>query len=150
MHADIRGYQAEAILRDGRSIYIRALRSDDQTHLLALFSRLSPRSVYFRFFRFKKWLSESELALFTDLDFVREAALIAAFQEGESEHIVGVGRYSALQEENGAARAEVAFAVADAFQGKVWARCSSNTWPASHADRASPSSGLSCWRKTAA
>jgi acetate---CoA ligase (ADP-forming) len=118
MNADSRGYHAEAILRDGRSIYIRALRNNDQSHLLALFSRLSPRSVYFRFFRFKRWLSESELAQFAEVDFVQEVALIAAFREGENENIIGVGRYSALQEGNEYRRAEVAFAVADAFQGK--------------------------------
>jgi GNAT superfamily N-acetyltransferase len=118
MHVDLREYQAEAILRDGRPIYIRALRNGDQNHLLALFTRLSPRSVYFRFFRFKKWLSESELSQFTDIDFAREVALIAAFHEGENEHIIGVGRYSALQEENALGWAEVAFAVADEFQGR--------------------------------
>ncbi len=118
MGADLRHYRAEAILRDGRSINIRALRSDDQDSLLELFSQLSPRSVYFRFFRFKKWLSESELARFTDLDFVNEAALVAAFYDAGKERIIGVGRYSVLQEPAVSRRAEVAFAVADAFQGK--------------------------------
>jgi acetyl coenzyme A synthetase (ADP forming)-like protein len=118
MDADFRDYLADAILRDGRSIYIRALRASDQNHLLALFTRLSPRSVYFRFFRFKKWLSESELSQFTDIDFAQEVALIAAFHEGDNEHIIGVGRYSALQEEHNLGRAEVALAVADQFQGK--------------------------------
>jgi len=118
MHMDSRNYHVEAILRDGRSIYLRALRSDDQNCLLELFKQLSARSIYFRFFRFKKWLTEGELSQFTGLDFVREAALIAAFREEEREHIIGVGRYSALEEEDGARRAEVAFAVADAFQEK--------------------------------
>ena len=115
---DSRNYHVEAILRDGRSIYLRALRSDDQDRLVELFEQLSTRSIYFRFFHFKKWLTEGELAQFTDLDFVRDAALIAAFRKDESEHVIGVGRYSALAEENGARRAEVAFAVADAYQGK--------------------------------
>jgi acetyl coenzyme A synthetase (ADP forming)-like protein len=118
MDPDAREYRVEAILRDGRSIYIRALRSDDRQHLLDLFSRLSPRSVYFRFFRFKQWLTEAELAQFTDLDFDKEAALIAAFREGEQERILGVGRYSALPAREGPRQAEVALAVADAFQGK--------------------------------
>lgn len=118
MHTDLREYRAEAILRDGRSMYIRALRKDDQQCLLDLFSQLSPRSVYFRFFRFKNWLTESELAQFTDLDFSSEAALVAAFLEGDRERIIGVGRYFALKEDKEPGRAEVAFAVADAFQGK--------------------------------
>ena len=118
MVTDLRDYLVEAILRDGRSIYLRALRTDDQHCLLELFSQLSPRSVYFRFFRFKKWLTEGELAQFTNLDFVKEAALIAAFRDGDRERIIGVGRYVALEENDGPRRAEVAFAVADAFQGK--------------------------------
>jgi acetate---CoA ligase (ADP-forming) len=118
MDPDVREYRVEAILRDGRSIYIRALRNDDRQCLLDLFNRLSPRSVYFRFFRFKQWLTEAELTQFTDLDFDKNAALIAAFREGEREHILGVGRYSALPVKNGPRQAEVALAVADAFQGK--------------------------------
>jgi acetyl coenzyme A synthetase (ADP forming)-like protein len=115
---DAREYHAEAILRDGRSIYIRALQADDQNCLLDLFGQLSQRSVYFRFFRFKKWLNEGELARFTDLDFVDEAALVAAWREGGRERILGVGRYSAFEDEAGMRKAEVAFAVADAYQGK--------------------------------
>jgi acetyl coenzyme A synthetase (ADP forming)-like protein len=118
MDPDAREYLVEAILRDGRSIYIRALRSDDRQCLLDLFNQLSPRSVYFRFFHFKQWLTEAELAQFTDLDFDKEAALIAAFREGERERILGVGRYSALPVQDGPRQAEVALAVADAFQGK--------------------------------
>ncbi len=118
MHTDSQEYRAEAILRDGRSISIRALRLDDQHGLLGLFAQLSPRSVYFRFFRFKKWLNESELAQFTDLDPDREAALVATISDGDGEHIIGVGRYSALDESDRPIHAEVAFAVADAFQAK--------------------------------
>lgn len=117
MQTDMRDYLVEAILRDGRSVYIRALKPDDRQGLLDLFSQLSPRSVYFRFFRFKKWLTEAELTQFTDLDFRREAALVAAFQEAGRERIFGVGRYFALPEE-GSGKAEIALAVADAFQGK--------------------------------
>jgi acetyl coenzyme A synthetase (ADP forming)-like protein len=118
MNPDVRAYLAEAILRDGRSIYIRALQSDDRQGLLDLFNQLSPRSVYFRFFRFKQWLTQAELAQFTDLDFDMEVALIAAVREGDGERILGVGRYSMLPESDGARQAEVALAVADAFQGK--------------------------------
>jgi acetyl coenzyme A synthetase (ADP forming)-like protein len=118
MDPDVREYLVEAILRDGRSIYIRALRSGDRQCLLDLFNQLSPRSVFFRFFRFKQWLTEAELAQFTDLDFDKEAALIAAFREGERERIVGVGRYSALPVQDEPRQAEVALAVADAFQGQ--------------------------------
>jgi hypothetical protein len=46
-----RHYATDALLRDGSSIHIRAIRPDDKQRLLALFERLSSRSVYFRFFQ---------------------------------------------------------------------------------------------------
>jgi acetyl coenzyme A synthetase (ADP forming)-like protein len=118
MSPDVREYRVEAILRDGRSIYLRALCPDDRQGLLDLFQDLSPRSVYFRFFRFKQWLTEAELAQFTDLDRDRETALVAACMEGDRERILGVGRYATLNGRDDPKRAEVALAVADAFQGK--------------------------------
>ena len=44
-------YAADAILRDGTSIHIRAIRPDDRVELARGFAELSPESVYFRFFR---------------------------------------------------------------------------------------------------
>src|SRR5262249_59573845 len=53
------------------------------------------------------------------LDFVEQAALVATLREGGPERIIGVGRYAMLPPRPGAARAaEVAFAVADAYQGR--------------------------------
>src|SRR5215510_674102 len=86
-------YATDALLRDGGSIHIRAIRSDDKQRLLALFERLSSRSVYFRFFQTKQRLTDEELRYFTELDFTRNVALAATLREGEAEHIIGVGRY---------------------------------------------------------
>src|SRR5262249_2574607 len=53
------------------------------------------------------------------LDFVEQAALVATLREGGPERIIGVGRYAMLPTRPGAARAaEVAFAVADEYQGR--------------------------------
>jgi acetyl coenzyme A synthetase (ADP forming)-like protein len=112
-------YRADALLQDGASIHIRALRKDDKQRLLDHFNRLSQRSVYFRFFRSRKWLPEAELAQFTDLDFTKNVALVAVRREGDEERIMGVGRYSLVDNPPGPPkRAEVAFAVADEHQGK--------------------------------
>jgi acetyl coenzyme A synthetase (ADP forming)-like protein len=80
---------------------------------------LSSRSVYFRFFQTKQQLTDEELRYFTELDFTRNVALVATLRESDAEHIIGVGRYFRLHE-NGqpTSRAEVAFTVADAYQGK--------------------------------
>ena len=114
-----RHYATDALLRDGGSIHIRAIRPDDKQRLLDLFERLSSRSVYFRFFQTKQRLTDEELRYFTELDFTRDVALVATLREGQEEHIIGVGRYFRIQE-NGqpTTRAEVAFTVADAHQGR--------------------------------
>ena len=114
--SDPRHYAAEGILRDGTSIHIRAMRADDKQRLLDHFSRLGAQSIYFRFFRAKKRLTDEELVQFTELDFVRNAALVATLGQGENERLIGVGRYSAVNPEG--TRAEVAFAVADEYQGR--------------------------------
>jgi acetyl coenzyme A synthetase (ADP forming)-like protein len=98
---------------------MRALRADDRELLLELFGSLSQRSVYFRFFRARNWLSAGELELFTNLDFVRRVALAATLRESGRERIIGVGRYTETPESSGEIRcAEVAFVVADGHHGR--------------------------------
>src|SRR5262249_25706335 len=112
-------YATDELLRDGGSIHIRAIRPDDKQRLLALFERLSSRSVYFRFFQTKQRLTDEELRYFTELDFVRNVALVATLREGDEERVIGVGRYFGLDEDGQPLPcAEVAFTVADAHQGR--------------------------------
>jgi acetate---CoA ligase (ADP-forming) len=114
-----RHYATDALLRDGGSIHIRAIRPDDKQRLLALFERLSSRSVYFRFFQSKQRLTDDELRYFTELDFTQDVALVATLREGQEEHIIGVGRYFRItQDGQPTTHAEVAFTVADAHQGR--------------------------------
>ncbi|HXQ21792.1 MAG TPA: GNAT family N-acetyltransferase [Candidatus Acidoferrales bacterium] len=119
-HSDFRQYTADGLLRDGSSIHIRAIRPDDKARLVDHFSRLSAQSVYFRFFRSKKRLTDDELQHFTEVDFVRNVGLVATLRHGDEERIIGVGRYAMAGDDHGAVplRAEVAFAVADDFQGR--------------------------------
>ncbi|MGH7790070.1 MAG: GNAT family N-acetyltransferase, partial [Candidatus Binatia bacterium] len=119
MTVDPSRFAVERVLRDGGSIHVRAIRPDDKPRLVEHFSQLSGRSVYFRFFRVKKHLTDAELRQFTELDFRRNVALVATLRRDGAEAIVGVGRYAQLDVPAGApARAEVAFAVADAYQGR--------------------------------
>ena len=115
MIGDPRHYAVEEVLRDGRSIHIRAIRPDDRARLVEHFARLSARSVYFRFFGAKRRLTDQELDHFTRLDFVDQVALIATLVERGEERIIGVGRYAALPARRAA---DVAFAVADEHQGR--------------------------------
>lgn len=117
MPLDARHYDTTVILRDGTSIRVRAIRPDDKQRLLDHFNSLSERSVYFRFFSAKKRLTDEELVRFTEPDFVTHVALVATLLEQNHERIIGVGRYI-VPPGGSPHRAEVAFAVADRYQGR--------------------------------
>jgi acetyl coenzyme A synthetase (ADP forming)-like protein len=108
-------YSAEEILRDGGSVYVRAIRPDDRDRLLRHFKELSEDSRYHRFFGVKRSLSEAELNRFTQLDFVNHVGLVATLRQGGEERFIGVGRYVRA---TSPARAEVSFAVIDEHQGR--------------------------------
>jgi GNAT superfamily N-acetyltransferase len=113
---DLRGYAVEEILRDGRSIHIRAIRSDDRERLADHFQYLSARSVDFRFMGMKRHLSEADLDYFTRVDFVCHVSLVATLRDGAAEQIIDVGRY--VVRDPSCTAAEVAFAVTDEYQGR--------------------------------
>ncbi len=110
-------YARDVVLRDGESVLVRAIRPDDKARLLDLFQRLSVRSIRHRFLGAKSTLSETELRYLTEVDFRTHVALAAVSHRGGLEHIVGVGRYL-WTDDVGVAPSEVAFAVADADQGR--------------------------------
>jgi acetyl coenzyme A synthetase (ADP forming)-like protein len=110
----IRTYCEPAILRDGTSLLVRAIRPSDKEALLAHFRSLSPESVRHRMFAVKTTLSPSELSYFTEVDFEEHVALVAVVGGGSVETFVGVGRYIV----DGKGSAEVAFAVTDEYQGR--------------------------------
>ncbi len=112
-------YAVDGILRDGTSVHIRAIRPGDRAELARGFAELSPEAVYFRFFRVKQRLTDQELEAFTELDFTTRGALVATRRIGDAERIIATARYAVT---DGSPipphRAEVAFTVGDAFQGR--------------------------------
>ena len=113
--SDVANYRAEAVLRDGDSIHIRAIRPDDRERLLQHFSELSENSKYHRFFGIKRRLGDDEVERLTRLDFVSHVGLVATLRDGDHERFIGVARYVRGTEP---ARAEVAFAILDEHQGR--------------------------------
>jgi acyl-CoA synthetase (NDP forming)/RimJ/RimL family protein N-acetyltransferase len=112
-------YAADAILRDGTSVHLRAIRPDDRGELVRGFAELSPESVYFRFFRVKTRLTEQELDEFTQQDFVQQAALVATLRIGDEDRIIASARYAVTDDSpTPPHRAEVAFTVGDPYQGR--------------------------------
>src|SRR5262249_43177719 len=112
-------YAADGILRDGTSVHIRAIRASDRDELVRGFAELSPAAVYFRFFRVKQRLTDQELREFTELDFTTRGALVATRRIGDTERIIATARSAATAHAPVPPhRAEVAFTVGDAFQGR--------------------------------
>ena len=106
-------YSAIESLRDGRTVEIRALRSQDREGMHAAIARSSSGSLYRRFFAVRREFSEKETDYFLDIDFVNHVALVVVANDGGEPTIVGGGRYVVVQP----GQAEVAFAIIDAYQG---------------------------------
>jgi len=109
-------YAADALLRDGGSIHIRAIRADDKERLQAHFHGLGFDSVRFRFLGGKKDLTPADLRYFTELDFSQHVGLVALRRQEGAEEFIGVGRYICAEGDH--RRAEFALAVVDAWQGR--------------------------------
>lgn len=100
--------------RDGRPLQIRALQQGDKAKMLAAVGRISPQSLYRRFFGVKRYFSDKEVEFFLNVDFKNHVALVAVVEENGTPTIVGGGRYVVAQP----GEAEVAFAVIDDYQGQ--------------------------------
>jgi GNAT superfamily N-acetyltransferase len=109
------GYPAEwaidAVLADGGTVHVRPIRPDDAAAHRAFFANQSPQSVYLRFFGHRTELSDGEVDRFTTVDYHQRMAFVAFLHD----EMIAIGRYDRLA---GGDEAEVAFAVADAQQGR--------------------------------
>jgi GNAT superfamily N-acetyltransferase len=100
-----------AVLADGGSVRIRAITPGDGAAHRAFFAHQSRQSVYLRFFGHRSALTDSEIAHFTTVDGHSRMAFVAFV----GDEMIAVGRYDRI---GCGGEAEVAFAVADAHQGR--------------------------------
>jgi acetyltransferase len=98
----------------GIPLEIRPLAAADRDRLADAFAGLSERTRYERFLGPKPRLSEAELRFLCDVDHRRHEALAAI--DPSDGRIVGVARYVTWPDRPGTA--DVAFVVADAWQGQ--------------------------------
>ena len=104
----------DVILRDGGTLRLRAPREADRDALVRFFEDLSPRSLFLRFHgtpRVDEHLAEPVL----DPDWVERGSLLASVTEDGVDRIVALANYVRLRDPRSA---EVAFAVADDYQGR--------------------------------
>jgi RimJ/RimL family protein N-acetyltransferase len=100
-------------LRGGALLTARRIRPQDKPALARFFDRLSDESKRRRFLAAKPKLTTRDLAFLTEIDHDRHVALVALDPAGA---IVAVARYAAWP--GTADRAEIAFAVVDAWHGR--------------------------------
>jgi RimJ/RimL family protein N-acetyltransferase len=95
----------------GATVHLRPIRPDDAPRLVVFHEHLSSRSVYRRFFSAHPRLSAAEVERFTHVDYVDRLALVVE----DGDQLVAVGRYDRIPSTS---EAEVAFVVADQYQGQ--------------------------------
>ena len=105
-------------LKNGTTVQIRSIRPDDKNRITEAFRNLESESIYTRFFRHKKDLTEAELKAATEVDFENVVALVATVEEDGNETIIAGGRYAAFDTANKLRSAEVSFTVEEDYQGQ--------------------------------
>jgi predicted N-acetyltransferase YhbS len=100
-----------AWLDDGTTLEFRPVRPDDAERFQRLFARLSPESLYQRFFTPVTRLQPSMLHRLLHVDYHDLLALLAVVED----EVVGVARYDRLP---GSREAEAALIIEDAWQGR--------------------------------
>jgi len=109
---DLAGPEQGVILRNGACVRVRAIRSDDESRLMALCRRLSSHTLYQRFFSFRRLLPE-EAHAFANVDYQRRMAVVAEVDDRQEPELVGVARYGISDE----GTADIGLVVVDDWQG---------------------------------
>ena len=104
-------WEADVVLGDGGTVRLRPIRPDDADLLREMHARLSPDTVYMRFFSMVRTLAARDVERLTQVDHEDRVALVALLRE----QMVGVVRFDRMP---GTADAEVAVVVEDAHQGR--------------------------------
>lgn len=105
-----REWEADVLLADGGTARLRPIRPADAELLVEFYQRVSPESKYLRFFAPYPRLSRRDVKRFTEVDYVDRVALILTV----GDQMIAVGRFDRTADD----RAEVAFLVEDAHQGR--------------------------------
>jgi predicted CoA-binding protein/GNAT superfamily N-acetyltransferase len=102
--------ETDVVLRDGSTVHVRPVQPSDEGAIRAFLHSVSREAIGFRFFGAPdlNWVLSWSL----DVDYVDRFALVA--ETGEPRRIISHAAYV----RSGPSRAEVAFLVADAWQGR--------------------------------
>ncbi|HEU4971062.1 MAG TPA: GNAT family N-acetyltransferase [Gaiellaceae bacterium] len=104
----------DVILRDGSTLRLRAPLPADREALVRFYGDLSDRSFYYRFHGHPS-IDERLVDPVLDPDWIDRGALIGSVSEAGEERVVALANYVRLRDP---VVAEVAFTVADGYQGR--------------------------------
>jgi RimJ/RimL family protein N-acetyltransferase len=110
---DPRDYVATETLKSGLAVTIRALRPEDRERVAQAVRGLDRDSIYFRLFSYRKELTDAALDRIMRFDPDSEVVLLATTGAGDSETVIGSGRYVVIAKRS----AEVAFMVEEDYHG---------------------------------
>lgn len=105
-------YESDILLRDGSTLRLRPIKLEDAAGLMELHRRLSPQSVYFRFFAPVPQLTPERARELVTVDYDNSFALVGEL----AGRLVAVARY--YRDREAADHAEVSFVTEDALQGR--------------------------------
>jgi acyl-CoA synthetase (NDP forming)/RimJ/RimL family protein N-acetyltransferase len=105
-----RHWEADVLLRDGRTAHIRPIQPEDADLLVEFYARVSDQSKYYRFFSPMPQLSDRDIKRFTQVDHQKRVALVLMLQG----QMIAVGRFDVVSP----GEAEVAFLVEDQHHGR--------------------------------
>jgi GNAT superfamily N-acetyltransferase len=104
-------------VRNGLSVTIRPLRPDDRDRIAKAVGELERESIYTRLFSYRTELTQAGLDRIMTVDPAHEAALVVTLGVGKDETVIGSGRFIASTGSGAGRAAEVAFVVAEDYQG---------------------------------
>ncbi|HEX6684747.1 MAG TPA: GNAT family N-acetyltransferase [Candidatus Limnocylindrales bacterium] len=102
----------DVLLSDGTTVHLRPIAPEDADAVVVMHSKFSERTRYLRYFSPYPRIPPRDLERFVKVDHHDREALVVSV----GADLIAVGRYERLGE--GAPEAEVAFVVADEYQGR--------------------------------
>ena len=109
------GFTEDLTIKGGATVTIRPIRPSDAPLLQAGFLRLSPETIYLRFLKSYKNLSDEQAHYFANVDYYHRMALVGTIREEGGESIIAVARYDLIGDTQPGS-AECAIVVRDDYQ----------------------------------
>ncbi|MGD9962621.1 MAG: GNAT family N-acetyltransferase, partial [Thermoplasmata archaeon] len=108
-------YESTMAVKDGTPLAVRPIKPTDEELLSDMFYDLSDQTIINRFFSMLKSMPHRKLQEFCVIDYQSEMSLVVLHGKRPKRKMVGLGSYHLNPSTK---RAEIAFLVADAWQGR--------------------------------